>query len=196
MPGAQLIRKVEQALLAGCRWIQYRDKSRDSNRRKHEARALRQLCHRFNAQLLINDDVALAHEIEADGVHLGQGDTPIAEARARLGKQALIGATCHNSLALAKQSYVDGASYLAFGRFFPSQTKSTASTASLTLLAEVKQSIPLPIVAIGGIDQHNARQVFNAGADIIAVCQGLFGEDSVEQAAKSLIQCKPTTEMI
>lgn len=189
-PGSQLMDKVEQALRGGCQWIQYRDKSLEHARRLHEAMALRDLCDRFRAQLIINDDVDLAEKSKADGVHLGQQDMSIAEARARLGSQAIIGATCHNSSALANQSYAAGASYLAFGRFFPSQTKPEAGIAPLALLMEIKQSIPLPIVAIGGINHQNAAQVFSQGADTIAVCQGLFDTVSIEETAKFFIQCK------
>ena len=194
MPNTQLITKVEQALSAGVRWIQYRDKSNDKRKRLAEASALMELCSDHNALLFINDDVGLAQALGAPGLHLGQNDTPVAVARERLGDKVVIGATCHASLDLAQQAYDAGASYLAFGRLFSSHTKPNAENAPLSILTEAKRRFQLPIVAIGGITINNAAQVYAAGADSLALCHHLFSVDDVQsrvQTLRSLFPVQP-----
>lgn len=179
---------IEAALRGGCGWVQYRDKSSDSQRRLQQACALRQLCDDYQAKCLINDDPALARRSQAHGVHLGQGDMPIAEARQLLGPAAIIGATCHASLELAQQSAAAGADYLAFGRFFPSNTKPDASPAPIGLLAGVRRITHLPIVVIGGINLSNAQALLQAGADSLAVCEGLFAAADIQDCARQFLQ--------
>lgn len=183
MPGALLTSKSEAALKGGCQWLQYRNKSANQEQRLTDAKKLRQLCEYYNAKLIINDDVALAQQIGAHGVHLGQGDGSVRQARALLGKNSIIGVTCHDQLPLAEQAIADGASYVAFGRFFPSQTKPNAKAAPLTLLTQA-QALNIPITAIGGITLNNAASVMDAGASAIAVCHSLFACDDVEARAK------------
>lgn len=192
MPGSLLLDKVEAALAGGCGWIQYRDKSHDHSRRRREAEQLLGLCNKYRAQLLINDDVALAAAIGAQGVHLGQGDTGAAIARAQLGDDAIIGVTCHADIALAVAAAEAGASYVAFGRFFHSATKPDASLASLDILGRARDAVDLPIVAIGGIDTHNAAQVLAAGADTLAVCGALF--DTRDPSERARMFCRLADE--
>jgi thiamine-phosphate pyrophosphorylase len=174
MPGNMLLQKVEAALQGGCRLVQYRDKSKNHKQRLQSAVQLGQLCHRYNSLLLINDDLPLAIESKADGVHLGQTDLDVALARQQVNDGFIIGATCHDSLMLADTAKSKGANYLAFGRFFPSQTKSTASAADSAVIAAAKQQTNLPVVAIGGITVDNAPSLIAAGADSIAVSYDLF----------------------
>lgn len=129
----KFLQYVEAALDGGVTLLQYRDKSSDEARRLREAEALHSLCERYKTQLIINDDAELAARIGV-GVHLGQTDGPLTPARALLGRQAIIGSTCHAQLELAEQAAKEGASYVAFGRFFNSSTKPGAPTASLELL--------------------------------------------------------------
>ncbi|MDO3386719.1 thiamine phosphate synthase [Gilvimarinus sp. SDUM040013] len=169
--GAALYSPVQQALAGGCRFVQYRDKSDDKVRRYAEATQLLKLCRQFNAKLIINDDVALARSVKADGVHLGQSDSTIREARQALGAKAIIGATCHSDMELARYALQDGANYVAFGRFFPSATKPDAPPARLSLLTQVRRRWPdCCIVAIGGITQANAELAIQQGANYVAVC--------------------------
>lgn len=180
---------VESALRGGAGWIQYRDKSAQPERRQREAAALTALCHDYGAKLIINDDVELALATGADGVHLGQGDGSAREARRRLGSEAIVGVTCHASMALARQAVEDGASYLAFGRFFPSRTKPEAPPAPLALLREARSVFAdTPIVAIGGITLDNGHAVLHAGADWLAVGENLFGADDIEARARAYRQ--------
>ncbi len=187
LAGGKLLPYVEAALTGGARLLQYRDKSTDEARRLREAEALRRLCESHGATLIINDDAELAARLGV-GLHLGQQDGSLAAARALLGSQAIIGGTCHAQLALAEQAVGEGASYVAFGRFFNSLTKPGAPAATLDLLATARARVALPIVAIGGIDLHNAAPLIAHGASMIAVIHALFAADSpaeVERRARA-----------
>ena len=174
---------VEAALEGGVCLLQYRDKSDDAARRLREAEALMKLCERYGTRLLINDDAELAARLGV-GVHLGQTDGPLTPARALLGRQAIIGSTCHASLALAAQAAEEGASYVAFGRFFNSVTKPGAPAASIELLEQARAQVKLPIAVIGGITLDNAAPLVAHGADLLAVIHGLFGADSAQEVTR------------
>ncbi|WP_304640414.1 thiamine phosphate synthase [Pseudomonas sp.] len=179
----KLLPWVDAALAGGARLVQYRDKSDDQARRLEEAAALKTLCSYYGAHLIINDDLALAAELEV-GLHLGRGDGSLKEARRVLGRDAIIGATCHASPAFAEESAAAGASYLAFGRFFQSVTKPGAPGATPALLEQVRRRFSLPLVAIGGVTLHNAPQLIGAGADLLAVVNGLFGAPSAAEVER------------
>ena len=184
----RLLPYVEAALKGGARLLQYRDKSSDQARRLREASQLAELCARHGAELIINDDAELAAKLGV-GLHLGQSDGSLAAARALLGRQAIIGATCHAQLELARQAVDEGASYIAFGRFFNSQTKPGAPAATAQLLDEARQRFGLPIVAIGGVDLSNGALLIQHGADLLAVIYALFSAPSateVEARARAL----------
>lgn len=174
---------VEAALEGGVCLLQYRDKSDDAARRLREAQALQHLCERYGTQLLINDDAELARHLGV-GVHLGQTDGPLTPARALLGSAAIIGSTCHASLDLAAQAAREGASYVAFGRFFTSSTKPGAPAADVRLLAQARAQVNLPIAAIGGVTLDNAAALVHHGADLLAVIHGLFGADSAQEVTR------------
>lgn len=184
LPGARLLTAVDAALRGGAAVVQYRDKSSDPARRSNEARALLALCHHYQRPLLINDDIELATAIGADGVHLGRNDGSLQEARARLGEHAIIGATCHDSLAFAAEAAALGADYLAFGAFFPSPTKPHAQTASPQTLSEAHARFKRPLVAIGGITADNASPLIQAGADLVAVISDLWTTTDIEARAR------------
>jgi len=174
---------VEAALEGGVRLLQYRDKSDDTAHRLREAEALKTLCERYGTELIINDDAELAARLGV-GVHLGQTDGPLTPARALLGRQAIIGSTCHASLELAQQAAEEGASYVAFGRFFNSVTKPGAPAASVELLEQARAQVKLPIAVIGGITLDNAAPLVAHGADLLAVIHGLFGADSAQEVTR------------
>ncbi len=186
LPGAQLQTAVEQALQAGLGLLQYRNKKLPWQARCDEAARLLTLCRRYNTPLLINDDVDLCLESGADGVHLGQGDTKLVEARQRLGTQALIGITCHSDLQLALQAQDKGADYVAFGRFFPSATKPNAPPASIDVLRAARKELSLPIVAIGGINAENGGTLIDAGANMLAVIHYLFANPNIGARVETL----------
>ena len=174
---------IEAALDGGLTLLQYRDKSSDEARRQREAEALRDMCARYNAHLIINDDAELAARLGV-GVHLGQTDGPLIPARALLGRQAIIGSTCHSQIELGEQAAKEGASYVAFGRFFNSSTKPGAPTATLDVLDEARARIKLPICVIGGITLDNAAPLIDHGADLLAVVHGLFGAESPQEVTR------------
>ena len=180
----RLIVAVEQAILGGARLIQYRDKSADAARRLAQARALNEVCRHHQVPLIINDDVELATQVNAAGVHLGRDDPDPATTRARLGETALIGVSCYDQLDLALAAERAGADYVAFGAFFPSPTKPTEIRASVELLREARAVLHVPIVAIGGITPDNAPVLLEAGADALAVVSGVFGQPEIQAAAR------------
>jgi len=186
----RLLPYVEAALKGGAKLLQYRDKSADAARRLRQAEALRELCLRHGAQLIINDDAELAARLGV-GLHLGQEDGSLAAARALLGRDAIIGATCHARLELAEQARQEGASYIAFGRFFDSQTKPGAPAATPELLEQARARFRLPIVAIGGVTLDSAPQLIARGASMVAVIHALFAAENaaeVERRARAFSQ--------
>ncbi|QEP43303.1 thiamine phosphate synthase [Ectothiorhodospiraceae bacterium BW-2] len=179
----RLVSAVSAAIEGGATVVQYRDKSGDSQRRLQEATALRQLCAARGVLLLINDDIELARQVAADGVHLGQEDSALTLARQRLGERAIIGISCYNRLELAQQAIASGADYVAFGRFFNSSIKPRAVEAPIELLRQARRRFSTPIVAIGGITADNAPQLREAGADAVAVISDLFAYHDVKARA-------------
>ncbi len=183
---ARLIPAVEQALAGGVRIIQYRRKTGDFRDRVAQAAALKTLCHSLQASLIINDDIDLCQAVGADGVHLGQSDTTLPEARYRLGPTAVIGVSCHDQPALVTAAEQQGASYVALGRFFPSLTKPDAPAADIGNLRRIRQQTRLPIVAIGGITADNGKELISAGADMLAVINYLFAAQDIQTRAREL----------
>jgi thiamine-phosphate pyrophosphorylase len=184
LAGGVLVERVEQAIRGGATLIQYRDKQLSPAQRQHQAAALATVCGNYGVPLIINDDVTLAATVGAAGVHLGEHDTGLQAARRELGPDAIIGVSCYNQVDLARQAADCGADYVAFGRFFPSSTKPAAIQATPALLTDARQAIDLPIVAIGGISPENGRELLSAGADLLAVIHGVFGQPDVEAAAR------------
>jgi thiamine-phosphate pyrophosphorylase len=122
---------------------------------------------------------------KADGVHLGKDDISLTEARKQLGENSIIGISCYNRFDLAEQATKEGANYIAFGRFFPSRTKPDAETAGISLIQQTKRKLDIPVIAIGGITAKNGGALIEAGADMLAVVDGLFGQTDIEAATKS-----------
>jgi thiamine-phosphate pyrophosphorylase len=185
-PDERLPAQVEQALEGGCRLLQFRDKRPDQAVRRRLAERLLESCRHHQALLIVNDDVQLARDIGADGVHLGKHDADPAQARSRLGNSAIIGVSCYNRLDLALEAAARGVDYLAFGRFFPSRSKPHAVQAEPHLLRQARAAIDLPLVAIGGITPENGAPLIAAGADMLAVIHGVFGQPDVRTASRRL----------
>jgi thiamine-phosphate pyrophosphorylase len=174
--GDGVVDKARQALEGGIALLQYRQKNRTS---LEEARALLALARRHGVPFIVNDDVELALEIGADGVHLGGGDGDLAAARRKL-KGKLLGASCYNRLELAQAALAAGADYIAFGSVFSSPTKPGAVRAPLSLF---ENKLSKPVCAIGGITLQNAAQVIAAGADMVAVVSDLFDAPDIARRA-------------
>lgn len=189
LPGNLLYDRVEAALTAGLCLLQYRNKRASREQQLAEVRQLLTLCQRYDTPLLINDDPQLCLQAGADGVHLGQSDATLTQARALLGRDAIIGVTCHNDLDRALQAQTDGASYVAFGRFYPSNTKPQAPPADTAVLSQAKARLRLPIVAIGGINADNGSPLVSAGADMLAAIHYLFAHPDVSERVRRLNAC-------
>ncbi|MGE5626391.1 MAG: thiamine phosphate synthase [Bacillota bacterium] len=185
IPGPALPPAVEAAIRGGARLVQYRDKSGDAARRASEARALLEICRGHGVPCIVNDDVELAAAVGADGVHLGKDDVDPKAARVRLGPRALVGVSCYDSLERAVATVRAGADYVAFGSFFPSDTKPGAVRPSLELLTEARRRLSIPLCAIGGITPENGGTLVNAGADMLAVIRGLFAAPDIAAVARA-----------
>jgi thiamine-phosphate pyrophosphorylase len=184
-PPGMIIEEVSLAIDGGAVVIQYREKHLSREERGREARALARLCHERDIPLIINDDIELAAACGAAGVHLGQDDAPVSRARRRLGQRAIIGVSCYNQMERARIAAGTDASYVAFGRFFPSNTKPEAVHALPALLTQARREIKLPIVAIGGITPENGAELVHAGANLLAVIHGVFGQPDISAAAQA-----------
>ena len=181
---AELLRKVRLVLLGGARVVQYRNKTANAALRLKQAQTLRELTREFAVPLIVNDDVTLAQQIDADGVHLGGTDGSVAEPRVVLGNGRLIGVSCYNRVELAYDAARQGVDYVAFGSFFSSPVKPDAVAATPDLLRQARRELHVPIVAIGGITPHNGTQLIGAGANALAVISAVFAAPDVEGAAR------------
>lgn len=174
--------RLERALDAGKGVVtafQFRVKGLDQHEAARLAEPLQAICAARDVAFIVNDDVALAKRLGADGVHLGQGDGDPREAREDLGREAQIGVTCHDSRHLALEAGEAGADYVAFGAFFPSETKDTSHRAEIELLEWWSEMVELPSVAIGGITPANCAPLIKAGADFLAVSGAIWSGDEV-----------------
>lgn len=185
---ARLLARTEPLLAAGVAWLQYRNKSAGDALRHEQASALQGLCVQAGVPLIINDDVCLAKSIDAAGVHLGEDDGDIAAARALLGPQAIVGASCYDRLAMAESAVAAGAGYVAFGAFFPTRSKTGTRQATVALLDDAK-ALGVARVAIGGITPDNAGPLVDAGADLVAVISGVYDAPDPVAAVHAYRRC-------
>ncbi|MEW5893854.1 MAG: thiamine phosphate synthase [Pseudomonadota bacterium] len=188
----RLLTHTEAILAGGCRIVQYRNKTTSDCHRQEQAGALRALTRRYGARLIVNDCIELALQVEADGVHLGGDDGDLTAARQRLGPGKILGASCYDDLALARQAQAAGVDYVAFGSFFPSQVKPDARRASPELLRAARRELTLPLCAIGGITPANAPALIEAGADMLAVISALYEADDPRAAAEAFAALFPS----
>ena len=183
-----LLAKVEAVLQGGVNMLQYRNKTANHKLQTQQTRAILPLCRQYNVPLIINDSVKLCLTLDADGVHLGADDGNLADVRARIGKDKILGASCYNRFDLALQAQKAGASYVAFGACFPSSTKPNAPVAGLDLFTRAKTELAVPCVAIGGITLENAPSVISAGAGAIAVVDALFNAADIVKTSLQFTQ--------
>ena len=181
--GARLLADVEAALVGGCRIVQHRDKLSAMPEQLARANALRALTARHGARLLINDDLALCRLVHADGVHLGRDDGNLRLARAILGPDKILGASCYADFATAVAAASAGANYVAFGAVHPSPTKPMAIRAETELFFRAKSAFTADVCAIGGITLENAPPLLAAGADLLAVITDLFSAPDIAARA-------------
>jgi thiamine-phosphate pyrophosphorylase len=181
-----LLEKTEEILNAGAVILQYRNKTTDQEEKKKLAEELNILCKNFNVTFIINDDISLAKELKADGIHLGVQDADINTVRDILGN-VIVGISCYNNLDRAIKAQETGADYIAFGSFYYSQTKPDAKRAKINLISQAKSELKLPIVAIGGITPENGKVLVDAGADFLAVIIGLYSPTDTTNVTKAYL---------
>ena len=181
----KLIAATDAALGAGAALVQYRHKEAGPDLRLEQATALLALCRRHGRPLVINDHVDLCQAIDADGVHLGHTDAGIREARALLGAGKIVGASCYGELALARAAVDAGASYVAFGGFYPSPVKKYTFVTPPEMLDQARAEIGLPIVVIGGMTPSNAAPLVARGIDLVAAITSVYGSRDPGAAARA-----------
>lgn len=182
---------VAAAIAGGATAVQYRNKTASPVLRREQAAALARTCRRRGALFIVNDDAALAREVDADGVHLGEDDGAVAQARAQVGRDRIVGVSCYDDLPRARSLAGEGADYVAFGSFFASRVKPGARHADVSLIRNAK-SLGVPVVAIGGITSANAPLLVEAGIDAVAVISDVFAHDDpaeVTRAAARIAAC-------
>lgn len=182
-----LLEQIEAALRGGVSIVQLREKSLPFDAFVSEAVLVRELCRRYGVPLIINDNVDVALQSGADGVHVGIEDAPVAEIRRKAGKDFIIGATA-KTVRQAQFAEQSGADYLGVGAVFPSPTKANAVRITASQLCTICESVSIPAVAIGGITRENALTLQNCGVQGIAVVSALFSADDIESAAAALLQ--------
>ena len=180
-----LPQQVEAALKGGATCVQLREKHLDDADMLAEAKTISALCRAYHVPFILNDNVPLAKLCGADGVHVGQDDLSAAEARRLLGPDKIIGVSAHN-VAEAKKAFADGADYLGCGAMFPTHTKTDTNVISRQVLADVCASVPIPVVAIGGIHRENLLQLAGCGEAGIAVISAIFAQPDIEAACREL----------
>jgi thiamine-phosphate pyrophosphorylase len=183
-PRDDLFAAVEAALAGGARLLQYRDTTRDTERRRAEADEIARLCAHHGVPFIVDADLELARQVSA-GLHVGRDDVSIPEARAILGADAIIGGACYGSWERAQQLAGEGADYLSFGAMYPSRTLPDATVVPHDLLTQVA-TLGVPVVAIGGINADNAQVLIDAGADYVAVISAVFAARDIQTATRRL----------
>jgi len=183
----RLLDVTEQALRAGTALVQYRHKDAGAELRREQASALLALCRRHGRPLVINDHVLLCTELDADGVHVGGTDAPLAAVRGLVGPDKIVGASCYGDLELARQAQSAGASYVAFGGFYPSTVKKYAVTTPPDIVLEAKATLSVPVVVIGGMTTENARPLVARGADMVAAITSVVAAPDPYSAAREFV---------
>jgi thiamine-phosphate pyrophosphorylase len=180
----RLLTTTEAALRGGAALLQYRHKNASPALRREQAARLQALCRQYRRPFIINDFLDLCLELNADGIHVGGTDMAVGEVRAALGPGKIVGASCYGSLQLARAAHAAGASYIAFGGFYPSRVKKYEVSTPPSIVAEARQEIALPVVVIGGMTRENARPLLAQGADMVAAISSVYMSDDAEQAAR------------
>ena len=183
----RLLDVTDQALRAGAALVQYRHKDAGPELRREQAAALLALCRRHGRPFVINDHVLLCTELDADGVHVGGLDAPVTAVRAAIGPDKIVGASCYGDIELARQSQADGASYVAFGGFYPSTVKKYAVTTPPDIVLQAKATLCVPVVVIGGMTTENARPLVARGADMVAAITSVVLAPDPYSAAREFV---------
>ena len=182
----RLLTVTEQALQAKVGLLQYRHKTANADLRLVQATALQQLCRQYKVPFIINDHIDLCLAIDADGVHVGGKDVSVKQARELVGDKKIVGASCYGDLALAMNAQASGASYVAFGGFYPSLVKQYPVTTQMSIITEAKQKLTLPVVVIGGMTLELATPLVSLGADMVAAISSIYLAENPHLSTKNL----------
>lgn len=186
--GRSLYEVVKESLDGGVTFLQLREKQLDKDHFLEEAKKLQGLCSEYNVPFIINDNVEIALAINADGVHIGQSDMEMKEAREKLGPDKIIGVSAHTKEeALLAQA--QGADYLGVGAVFPTSSKDDAESVSYETLKAICEVVSIPVVAIGGITRENLHQLSGSGISGISVISAIYAQSDIKEAARELKQC-------
>ncbi len=184
----KMLAATEQAMLGGATLVQYRHKTASEALRREQAQALLALCRKHARPLVINDHVDLCLALDADGVHVGGTDEKIAAVRARVGAGKIVGASCYGQLQLAIDAAAAGASYVAFGGFYPSRVKKYEVSTTPSIVTDALQAVDVPICVIGGMTVDNAKPLVDLGAHMVAAISSVYAADDQRAAASSFAQ--------
>lgn len=180
----KLVAASEQAIAGGASVLQYRHKTATHELRMEQAAALLALCRRLNVPLIINDHTTLCEQLDADGIHVGGTDASVAQVRAILGEDKIVGASCYGDLQLARDATAAGASYVAFGGFYPSRVKKYEVTTPPDIITRALAEIDLPLCVIGGMTPNNARPLIELGAHSVAAISSVYAAANHRAAAE------------
>ncbi len=181
----RLVAASEQAIAGGAALLQYRHKTAGESLRAEQAAALLALCRRLNVPLIVNDHVDLCERLDADGIHVGGTDASVAAVRARLGTDKIVGASCYGDLQLARDAAAAGASYVAFGGFYPSRVKQYEVTTSPGIITQALSELEVPVCVIGGMTVENSRPLVELGAHMVAAISSVYLADDGQSAASA-----------
>ena len=176
------------ALQAGAAVVQYRHKTASESLRHEQAAALLALCRQHKVPFIVNDHLSLCERLDADGLHVGGTDSPVAAVRAQLGAGKIIGASCYGDLQQARDAATAGASYVAFGGFYPSRVKKYEVTTPADIVSRAKRELSIPVCVIGGMTPENARPLVEEGADLVAAISSVYQSEDPHASASAFIR--------
>lgn len=183
LPPGELFLRTQQILDAGIVALQYRDKTENKNKMEI-AMKLKDMCRQKHTLFIINDDVELANELQADGVHVGRDDSDYRQVRDLLGEETILGLSCYNEFEKALEAQENGVDYIAFGSVFPTNSKKNTVSSPIDLIKMAKQKLDIPVAAIGGITPDNCIQLIDAGVDLLAVISSVYQSPNPYQTVK------------
>jgi len=187
----KLVQATDLALQGGAVLVQYRHKTADAALRSEQATALLQVCRKHGVPFIINDHLELCLALDTDGIHVGGTDASVAQVRAAVGPDKIVGASCYGTLQLARDAQAAGASYVAFGGFYPSRVKKYDFKTAPEIVAQSKAEIGLPVVVIGGMTVENCTPLITQGADLVAAISSVYMQENVSEAARGFAALYP-----
>ena len=179
-----LIKATEMALTVGVGLLQYRHKTASGELRLEQASALLKLCRQHNVPFIVNDHIDLCIALDADGIHVGGTDASVAVVRTLIGKEKILGASCYGDFALAEQAQIAGASYVAFGGFYPSRVKKYEVSTPASIVSKAKAELTVPVCVIGGMTPENAKPLVKEGADMVAAISSVYSAADIATAVR------------